>query len=77
MLTQGKEPLLAHLLNNKQKNIVASDEILKAFIKNEYNNITFALNEDLSPNILDIYSEKEIDHIKKQAINVLSNILSK
>lgn len=77
MLTQGKEPLLAQLLSDRQKNIIASDEILKTFIKNEYNNITVALNEKLSPNILDIYSEIEIDHIKKQAINVQSNILSK
>lgn len=76
MLTQGKKPLLDHLLNDSQKDIIASDETLKTFIVGEYNNIIAALNMNTSPNVLEAYSEKEIDYIKEQARNVQSNILS-
>lgn len=76
MLTQGKEPLLANLLSDRQKEIIVSDDTLKIFVRTEYNNITAALNEDFSPNVLEAYSEKEINYIKQQVMKVQSNILS-
>ncbi len=76
MLTQGKEPTLPVLLNDKEhadmKRLVMGNAELKAFIKGENDNILAALDEENTPHLLEVYDKKDIEAIKEQ---VKSNIL--
>lgn len=76
LLTQGKKPTLPTLLNDKEhaemKRIVMGNAELKAFIKGENDNILAALDEEYTPQLLDVFDKNDIEAIKEQ---VKSNIL--
>lgn len=76
VLTQGKEPTLPVLLNDKEhadmKRLVMGNAELKAFIKGENDNILAALDEENTPHLLEVYDKKDIEAIKEQ---VKSNTL--
>ena len=76
VLTQGKEPTLPVLLNDKEhadmKRLVMGNAELKAFMKGENDNILAALDEENTPHLLEVYDKKDIEAIKEQ---VKSNTL--
>lgn len=70
LLTQGKTPMLNTLLDEKKKAIVEKDKTLKAFVKQEYDNIVNALDTKYSPKLLEVYSKEDVESMKLQAHNV-------
>ena len=76
VLTQGVKPTLLNLLNDKghadMKQLVMDNAELKAFIKGESDNILAALDEQNTPQLLEVFDKKDIEAIKEQ---VKSNIL--
>lgn len=70
VLTQGGSPTLPALLNDPKhedmKRLVMGDARLKAFIKQENDNIIAALDEEKMPRLLEVFDKKDIEAIKKQ-----------
>lgn len=70
MLTQGKEPTMAHWLNDakfsEMKKIVFEDVGIKRFIRKENDNILAALNERNSQRLLEAYSQADINNMKNE-----------
>lgn len=74
MLTQGKAPTLPNWLNDENhhemKQIISEDMGIKLFLKRESKGIIAALDESNSPQLLEAYSQIEIDNIKEQAKSI-------
>ena len=70
LLTQGKSPMLNSLLDDKKKAILEHDKALKAFVKQEYDNIVNALDTKYSPKLLEAYSIEDVESMKSQAHNM-------
>ena len=70
VLTQGGTPTLPHLLNDENhaemKRLVTGNASLKAFIKQENDNILAALDEEKMPRLLEVFDKKDIEAIKEQ-----------
>lgn len=70
VLTQGGTPTLPLLLNDKNhaemKRLVTGNASLKAFIKQENDNILAALDEEKMPRLLEVFDKKDIEAIKEQ-----------
>lgn len=70
LLTQGKKPTLPYLLNDPahetMKAIATSHEGIQRFIKQENQNILASLNEEVTPHLLEVYSQEDINDIKEQ-----------
>lgn len=70
VLTQGGSPTLPALLNDRNhedmKRLVMGDAGLKAFIKQENDNIIAALDEEKMPRLLEVFNKKDIEAIKEQ-----------
>lgn len=70
VLTQGGTPTLPHLLNDENhaemKRLVTDNASLKAFIKQENENILAALDEEKMPRLLEVFDKKDIEAIKEQ-----------
>lgn len=70
VLTQGATPTLPLLLNDKNhaemKRLVRENAPLKAFVKQENENILAALDEEKMPRLLEVFDKKDIEAIKKQ-----------
>lgn len=70
VLTQGGTPTLPALLNDARhadmKRLVMGDVGLKAFVKQENDNILAALDEEKMPRLLEIFDKKDIEAIKEQ-----------
>ena len=70
VLTQGGSPTLPALLNDpkhkEMKSLVTGDAGLKAFIKQENDNIIAALDEENMPRLLEVFDKKDIEAIKEQ-----------
>lgn len=70
VLTQGGTPMLPHLLNDENhaemKRLVTGNASLKAFIKQENDNILAALDEEKMPQLLEVFDKKDIEAIKEQ-----------
>ena len=70
VLTQGGSPTLPTLLNDRNhedmKRLVMGDAGLKAFIKQENDNIIAALDEEKMPRLLEVFDKKDIEAIKEQ-----------
>ena len=70
VLTQGVKPTLLNLLNDKghadMKQLVMDNAELKAFIKGESDNILAALDEQNTPQLLEVFDKKDIEAIKEQ-----------
>lgn len=70
VLTQGGSPTLPALLNDPKhedmKRLVMGDAGLKAFIKQENENIIAALDEEKMPRLLEVFDKKDIEAIKEQ-----------
>lgn len=70
VLTQGRTPTLPVLLNDKNhakmKRLVTENAILKAFVKQENENILSALDEKNMPRLLEVFNKKDIEVIKAQ-----------
>lgn len=69
VLTQGGKPTLPVLLNDSKhediKRLVMGDARLKAFIKQENDNILAALDEKKMPRLLEVFEKKDIESIKE------------
>ena len=69
VLTQGGSPTLSALLNDRNhedmKRLVMGDAGLKAFIKQENDNIIAALDEEKMPQLLEVFDKKDIEAIKE------------
>ena len=69
VLTQGGTPTLPLLLNDKNhaymKRLVMENAALKAFVEQENDNILASLDEKKMPQIMEVFSEREIEAIKK------------
>ena len=76
VLTQGVKPTLPNLLNDKghadMKQLVMNNVELKAFIKGENDNMLAALDEQNTPQLLEVFDKKDIEAMKEQ---VKSNTL--
>lgn len=70
LLTQGKAPMLNSLLDEKKKAVVEQDKALRAFVKQEYDNIVNALDTEYSPKLLEAYSKEDVESMKSQAHNM-------
>lgn len=70
VLTQGGSPTLPALLNDpkheEMKRLVTGNTGLKAFIKQENENIIAALDEEKMPRLLEVFDKKDIEAIKEQ-----------
>ena len=70
VLAQGGSPTLPTLLNDRNhedmKRLVMGDAGLKAFIKQENDNIIAALDEEKMPRLLEVFNKKDIEAIKEQ-----------
>lgn len=70
VLTQGGSLTLQALLNDSRhedmKSLVMGNSGLKAFIKQENDNIIAALDEEKMPRLLEIFDKKDIEAIKEQ-----------
>lgn len=70
VLTQGGSPTLPALLNDsnhrEMKRLVTGNAGLKAFIKQENDNILAALDEEKMPRLLEIFDKKDIEAIREQ-----------
>lgn len=70
VLTQGGTPTLPLLLNDKNhaemKRLVRENAPLKAFVKQENENILAALDEEKMPRLLEVFDKKDIEAIKEQ-----------
>jgi len=70
MITQGKEPTLPELLNDKghekMRQIVISRTDLKEFALQENKNILEALDDKKTPGLLEVFNKEDIESIKKQ-----------
>lgn len=70
VLTQGGTPTFPVLLNDSKhedmKRLVMGDARLKAFIKQENDNIIAALEEEKMPRLLEVYDKKDIEALKEQ-----------
>lgn len=70
VLTQGGTPTLPLLLNDKDhaemKRLVRENAPLKAFVKQENENILAALDEEKMPRLLEVFDKKDIEAIKEQ-----------
>jgi len=70
VLTQGGKPTLPLLLNDKNhaemKRLVRENAPLKAFVKQENENILAALDEEKMPRLLEVFDKKDIEAIKEQ-----------
>lgn len=73
VLTQGGTPTLPLLLNDKNhadmKRLVTENAVLKAFVKQENENILAALDEKKMPKLLEVFNEKDIEAIKEQVLS--------
>lgn len=69
VLTQGGKPTLPVLLNDSKhedmKRLVMGDARLKAFIKQENDNILAALDEKKMPRLIEVFEKKDIESIKE------------
>ena len=70
VLPQGAKPTLPNLFNYNEhadmKRLVEGNAELKAFIKRENDNILAALDEENTPQLLDVFDKKDIEAIKEQ-----------
>lgn len=70
VLTQGGSPTLQALLNDSRhedmKSLAMGNSGLKAFIKQENDNILAALDEEKMPRLLEVFDKKDIEAIKEQ-----------
>ena len=70
VLTQGGSPTLPALLNDpkheEMKRLVTGNTGLKAFIKQENENIIAALDEEKMPRLLEVFDKNDIEVIKEQ-----------
>lgn len=76
VLTQGGKPTLPNLLNDAEhaemKRIVMKSPGIRAFIKQENDNIIAALDEKQTPQLLEVFDKNDIEAIKEQ---IKSNVL--
>lgn len=70
VLTQGGSPTLPTLLNDENhadmKQLVAGNDSLKSFVRQERENILAALDKEQMPQLLEVFNEKDIEAIKAQ-----------
>lgn len=66
LLTQSKPLMFNILLDDKKKAIVEHDKAIKAFVKQEYDNIVIALDKKNSPKLLEAYSVEDVESMKYQ-----------
>lgn len=67
LTTYGKAPLLDKILTTRQKELVACDRSMNKFIATEYENLVKALDVDTTPNLLEAYSQCDVDDMRQQA----------
>lgn len=69
LLTQGKTPTLPILLNDAKhsymRQIVRENKELREFLKTEKENILLALDEERTPQLLDVFERKDLEELKK------------
>ena len=74
MLTQGKAPTMSHWLNSPEhsemKKIVSEDAGIRRFIHKENDNIIAALNEQNSPQLLEAYSQADINNMMEEVKSI-------
>ena len=74
MLTQGKAPTMSHWLNSSEhsemKRIVSEDVGIRKFVQKENYNIIAALNEQNSPQLLEAYSQADINNMIEEVKSI-------
>lgn len=66
----GKKPMLNKILTETQKHIIMTEEPMREFVKTENENLVKAFDVKNVPNLLDVYSEYDINEMRDFAQNM-------